>query len=44
MAEDETVREHYQCNGYEFEQTPGDTEGQRSLATTAHGVTELNTT
>ena len=26
------VRYHHQLNGYEFEQTPGDSEGQRSLA------------
>ena len=25
------VRYHHQLNGYEFEQTPGDSEGQRSL-------------
>ena len=29
--EDEIVGWHYQLNGHEFEQTPGDTEGQRSL-------------
>ena len=32
MAEDETVRWHHQLNGHEFEQTPGDDEGQGSLA------------
>ena len=31
-AEDEMVRYHHQLNGHEFEQTPGDGEGQRSLA------------
>ena len=31
MTEDETVGWHYQLNGYEFEQTPGDSEGQESL-------------
>ena len=31
-AEDEMVREHHQLNGHEFEQTPGDSGGQRSLA------------
>ena len=25
------VREHYRLNGHEFEQTPEDREGQRSL-------------
>ena len=30
-AEDEIVREHHQFNGYEFEQTLGDNEGQGSL-------------
>ena len=32
MAEDEMVRQHYQLNGHESEQTLGDNEGQRSLA------------
>ena len=32
MAEDETVGWHHQFNGHEFEQTPGDSEGQGSLA------------
>ena len=31
VAEDETVRQHHQLNGHEFEQTLGDGEGQRSL-------------
>ena len=31
-TEDEMVRWHHQLNGYEFEQTPGDSEGQGSLA------------
>ena len=30
-AEDEMVREYYQLNGHEFEQSPGDNEGQGSL-------------
>ena len=30
-TEDEMVRWHHQLNGYQFEQTPGDGEGQRSL-------------
>ena len=28
MTENETVGWHYQFNGHEFEQTPGDSEGQ----------------
>ena len=32
MTEDETVGWHHQFNGHEFEQTPGDSEGQGSLA------------
>ena len=32
MAEDEMFGQHHQLNGLEFEQTPGDGEGQGSLA------------
>ena len=32
MTEDETVGWHHQLNGHEFEQAPGDGEGQGSLA------------
>ena len=32
MTEDKMVGQHHQLNGHEFEQTPGDTEGQGSLA------------
>ena len=32
MTEDEIVGWHYQLNEHEFEQTPGDGEGQRGLA------------
>ena len=32
MEEGEMVGWHHQLNGCEFEQTPGDTEGHRSLA------------
>ena len=32
VAEDEMVGWHHLLNGYEFEQTPGDSEGQVSLA------------
>ena len=31
MAEDEKVGWHHQFNRHEFEQAPGDSEGQRSL-------------
>ena len=31
-AEDEMVGQHHRPNGHEFEQTPGDIEGQRRLA------------
>ena len=30
-SEDEIVEWHHQLHGYEFEQTPGDSEGQGSL-------------
>ena len=32
MTEDEMVGWQYRLNGHEFEQTPGDSEGQGSLA------------
>ena len=32
MTEDEMVGWHHLLNGYEFEQIPGDVEGQGSLA------------
>ena len=32
MKEDEIVRQHHRLNGHEFEQVPGDGEGQGSLA------------
>ena len=32
MTEDEMVGWHYQLNGHEFEQAPGDGDGQGSLA------------
>ena len=31
MTEDEIVGWHHQLSGHEFEQTPGDSEGQESL-------------
>ena len=32
MTEDETIEWHHHLNGHEFEQTPGDGEGQGGLA------------
>ena len=32
MTEDEMVGRHHRSNGHEFEKTPGDSEGQGSLA------------
>ena len=32
MAEDAVAGWHHPLDGHEFEQTPGDSEGQRSLA------------
>ena len=32
LTEDEIAGWHHQLNGHEFEQTPGDSEGQGSLA------------
>ena len=32
MTEDEVIEWHHQLNRHEFEQTPGDNEGQGSLA------------
>ena len=31
MREDEMIRQHHQLNGYELEQTLGDSEGQENL-------------
>ena len=44
-AEDEMVGWHHRLNGHEFEQTPGDIEGQESLACCSpRGRKELDTT
>ena len=44
-AEDEMVRYHHQLNRHEFEQTPGDSGGQRNLACyNPWGCEELDTT
>ena len=38
MTEDEMVGWHHRLNGHEFEQTPGDSEGQGSLVCCSPGV------
>ena len=38
MREDEMVEQHHLINGHEFEQTPGDGEGQVAWCATVHGV------
>ena len=40
MAEDEMVGWHHLLSGHEFEQTPGDGEGQGSWCAAVHGVAE----
>ena len=45
VTEDEMVGWHHRLNGHEFEQTPGDSEGQGSLVCySPWGCKELNTT
>ena len=45
MGEDEMVGWHHRLDGHEFEQTPGDGEGQRSLVRcTPWGHKELKMT
>ena len=34
---------HHQFNGYEFEQTPGNSEGQGNLCAAVHGVSKSQT-
>ena len=38
MTEEEMVRKHHRLNGHEFEQTPGDSGGYRSLCAAIPGV------
>ena len=38
MTEDEMIGWHHRLNGHEFEQTPGDSEGQGSLDAAVHAV------
>ena len=40
VTEDQMVGWHHQLNGHEFEQTLGDSEGQRRLHATVHGVSK----
>ena len=47
MTKDEMVGWYHRLNGHEFEQTPGDSEGQGSLACCSHhpwGHKESDTT
>ena len=45
MTEDEMVGWHHRLNGHEFEQTPGDVEGQGNLMCySPWGCKELGTT
>ena len=45
MTEDEKVGWHHQINGHEFEQAPGDSEGQGSLVCCSQwGYKESDTT
>ena len=45
MTEDQTIGWHHLLNGHEFEQAPGDGEGQGSLACCCpRGFKELDTT
>ena len=43
MTEDEMVGWHHRLNGHEFEQTLGDSGGQRSLGAALHGVAKIRT-
>ena len=43
MTEDEMVGWHHQLDGLEFEQTPGDSKGQGSLACAVYGVAKSQT-
>ena len=38
MTEDEMAGWHHWLNGHEFEQTPGDSEGQEAWRAAVHGV------
>ena len=42
-AEDEMVGRHHRLDGQEFEQAPGDREGQGGLGAAVCGVTKIRT-
>ena len=42
-AKNEMVRQHHGLNGHEFEQTLGDSGGQRTLCASVHRVTKSQT-
>ena len=42
-GEEEMVRQCHSLNRPEFEQTPGDSEGQRNLAAAVHGAAKSRT-
>ena len=44
MTEDETVGWHHGLNGHEFEQAPGDGEGQEAWHAASWGCKESDTT
>ena len=43
ITEDEMVEWHHQLNGHEFEQTRGDSDGQRSLVCAVQGAAKSQT-
>ena len=43
MTEEEMVEWHHWLDGYEFEQTPGDSEGREAWHSAVHGVSESET-
>ena len=43
VKKDKMVGGHHQLNGHEFEQTPGDSEGQVSLVCLVHGAAKSQT-
>ena len=44
MTEDEMVGWHHRLNEHEFEQTLGDSGGQKAWRATVHGIAESDTT
>ena len=43
MTEDEIVGWYYQLNGHEFEQAPGDGDGQEAWYAAVHGLAKNRT-